>query len=1120
MNYQLFENVIYEKNAEAFSKIEFKLSLYSARYDNINESFTRTNPDIKFNKEEQNAVLSIFECFRNDYIINICKNNNSLNEGVIDKVTSNAKTASAFIKAVGANVKNLSKEAIADIKSIWKWFKDIAAAGIKSVKDMIMKFMELLSKTGDTMCDAIINLIGNLDDPFDNPEGKNYFDKIDKLAIFAKPKEGAGFLNTINYIISKRQDVFRKLKLNESADSLYDNYYNNLNEGILSSTADNKAARWFFGIKNPEGKVDWKRSILASLAASAVWTALTWIAVFVFGLSGIASLPVIGSIGVAVLFTRSIFMGKSIFKILVQRHVNLRNTATKKNGKWINSDGEQVNWFNLATILQIVLAIALPAAFMSPVFKDFVASLINGFMRITGLDNKLDEIAQALPRLFKNLKDYANNANIKALVGPIKQHLRPLYNGAKQTVAPIIGDVSKQFKSIQNVMSQLKVSQDVRNAYEQSLGKWMKSSYPSLKDMAKGLTGIYKGDNACKAFNFTLPKGLKGFDQTLLKEALPKFKEAGIPVTMQDLSNSPVYNAVKNAQGKGVYGTVMQFMSTAKNDPEMNNKMLNILKGICKAHNVKVDFFADLNGAVSKLNIGKIIADTLVAGYTPTFIQKFSKQFAIEVPHYDAWQGKEPFLNIRRYVISNVEIGTFPGDPKLPKFEKPNNLPAVRQSTEVTPVQNTLPAVKQTTDVTKVRESLSVKGLVNFLNEKTLADKFKEKKQNKNIQPNTVNQSNIPAVRQSTEVAPVQNTTLPTVTQSKEVAPVQNTLSTTTEPEIEDAEWEEIYDVIPAQTKQIVAKTVKENKALIFYSESYWDTAAKKEVRLGKRIPVLYISQNNLRAVISVSSVAPGATANTKGGIQFNLKGSTPQGYLINDNKAVGYAKFTCISDKQDASIVDKALNKDFMSYIKRTIAIQEGAGNPLLKQDKESGEWSIVNPKNTFRLSGMTVQDLANIMNNKTIIFNIFNDNKDSTAREQLPVVNVNQKIAQDAKGGYAYGSNSGVNDNGETTDERNQVLDPTRDNSKARTKGNTGRQALKGQELSKKGVPNKQSNKQQQKRNVFQKAGNWVKTAVSGINKQGQRVKGKDRFSSKNFESKNTLNLSELSEMLHNNL
>ena len=80
--------------------------------------------------------------------------------------------------------------------------------------------------------------------------------------------------------------------------------------------------------------------------------------------------------------------------------------------------------------------------------------------------------------------------------------------------------------------------------------------------------------------------------------------------------------------------------------------------------------------------------------------------------------------------------------------------------------------------------------------------------------------------------------------------------------------------------------------------------------------------------------------------------------------------------------------------------------------------------------------------------------------------------------------------------------------------------RQALKGQELSKKGVPNKQSNKQQQKRNVFQKAGNWVKTAVSGINKQGQRVKGKDRFSSKNFESKNTLNLSELSEMLHNNL
>ena len=268
MNYQLFENVIYERNAEAFSKIEFKLSLYSARYDNINESFTRTNPDIKFNKKEQNAVLSIFECFRNDYIINICKNNNSLNEGVIDKVASSAKTASAFITAVGANVKNLSKEAIADIKSIWKWFKDIAAAGIKSVKDMIMKFMELLSKTGDTMCDAIINLIGNLDDPLDNPVGKNYFDKIDKLAIFAKPKEGAGFLNTINYIISKRQDVFRKLKLNESADSLYDNYYNNLNEGILSSTADNKAARWFFGIKNPEGKVDWKRSILASLAAS------------------------------------------------------------------------------------------------------------------------------------------------------------------------------------------------------------------------------------------------------------------------------------------------------------------------------------------------------------------------------------------------------------------------------------------------------------------------------------------------------------------------------------------------------------------------------------------------------------------------------------------------------------------------------------------------------------------------------------------------------------------------------------------------------------------------------------------------------------------------------------
>lgn len=171
------ENLILE-HGSSIDSIFNKCNTHLYRLKNSNY-ITEADQNVYFTLEEQYAARDIFvnicEEYKKSLFEEFCLENNididanQINEGFKDTFTK----INDFVKDKSSELKNKFDELKGKVKGITEFLQEIVQKGIKSVKDLIQKFEDLMIKLGQSLKDIIDKLTGGVADKFKDAFMKN-----------------------------------------------------------------------------------------------------------------------------------------------------------------------------------------------------------------------------------------------------------------------------------------------------------------------------------------------------------------------------------------------------------------------------------------------------------------------------------------------------------------------------------------------------------------------------------------------------------------------------------------------------------------------------------------------------------------------------------------------------------------------------------------------------------------------------------------------------------------------------------------------------------------------------------------------------------------------------------
>lgn len=369
LNESAYEN----QKINDFSTVFRKLDVYGRNRKLISEG-KHYSDNISYTLNEQQQIKEMFS-FIEYKLLEQYLDEASFNDLLGKAKEAGKDVAGKFIdlSKKGINgIKNIGSKAADLIQDIWEILKKlperiretvqfiekILKAGISKASELIKAIGSFLSKLGDSLSEAILNLKIFNDSKYiaNAPRVNEKLDSLDK-----NPVSNATFKYVMAYVFEKVKDKQLVNALHESDSADYsdsmrklDNWFLNHKDEWLDKSKNNTLFRLFISGTNASGeRLGFFKVLLISIIGSfLVCTLVPLIASSVFGLAGTG-------LAILVIACRALWVLKNVCRIIINRTLTYKQSFYYKNGVVKHS-----HLFDLRTILSLCIAVLTPALFM------------------------------------------------------------------------------------------------------------------------------------------------------------------------------------------------------------------------------------------------------------------------------------------------------------------------------------------------------------------------------------------------------------------------------------------------------------------------------------------------------------------------------------------------------------------------------------------------------------------------------------------------------------------------------------------------------------------------------------------------------------------------------------